>query len=214
MPGPSSPPEVSDVKVDLLIMVDNSLSMNDKQALLRRTAPDLLEQLVNPPCIDAAGQRQPGPGPELACPAGQRRELMPVHDINIGVISSSLGDMGANVACIGGERDDRAHLIGSLPRGAGHGTNAQGVLQLRPGDDVAAVSANLQGLLDSVGQAGCGWEMSLEAWYRFLADPAPYERVLGGAGRARVRVHFPLAGTAGLRRARSRSGRCLRLFRG
>lgn len=175
--APLEPQEVSDVKVDLLIMIDNSISMNDKQALLRRTAPDLLEQLVNPPCIDAAGQEQPGPGPERACPAGSRRQFLPVQDINIGVISSSLGDLGANAACPEGERDDRAHLIGSLPRGAGHGTNAQGVLQLRPGDDVAALSSNLQGLLDSVGQGGCGWEMSLEAWYRFLVDPAPYERL-------------------------------------
>lgn len=175
--GGLEPQEISEVKVDLLIMVDNSISMNDKQALLRRTAPDLLEQLVNPPCVDAAGKKQPAPGPDVACPPGLRREFLPVRDINIGVISSSLGDMGANVACSGGERDDRAHLMGSLPRGEGHGTNALGVLELRPGADLAAVDASLQGLLDSVGQGGCGWEMSLESWYRFLVEPAPYERL-------------------------------------
>ncbi len=174
---PAAPQEVSDVKVDLLIMVDNSISMSDKQALLRRTAPDLLAGLVNPPCIDAAGNRAPAPGPDLACPPGLRREFLPVRDINIGVISSSLGDVGANVACRAGERDDRAHLMGSLPRGEGHGTSALGVLELRPGGDVAAFGAGLQGLLDSVGQGGCGWEMSLESWYRFLVDPAPYERL-------------------------------------
>jgi hypothetical protein len=173
----TAPQALSDRKVDLLLMVDNSMSMSDKQALLSRTAADFLGQLVNPPCLDAAGHRTPAESPELACPPGQTREFLPVHDINIAVISSSLGDVGANVACAGGERDDRAHLIGSLPRGEGHGTSGAGVLELRPGGDIAQLNANFQGLLDSVGQNGCGWEMSLESWYRFLAEPFPYERL-------------------------------------
>ena len=26
-----------------------------------------------------------------------------------------------------------------------------------------------------VGEQGCGWEASLESWYRFLVDPVPYQ---------------------------------------
>jgi hypothetical protein len=173
----SAPQPISDRKVDLLLMVDNSLSMSDKAELLGKTAADFVAGLVDPPCVDAAGQRSKAASPERACPPGQAREFLPVRDINIAVISSSLGDAGANVACPAGERDDRAHSIGSLPRGEGHGTNGAGVLELRPDSDVAAVQLNLQGVIDSVGQAGCGWEMSLESWYRFLAEPFPYARL-------------------------------------
>ena len=45
-------------------------------------------------------------------------------DVHLGVISTSLGDAGANVACppVGfpryvAERVDNAHLLGALPRG-------------------------------------------------------------------------------------------------
>ena len=172
-----APQPTSDRKVDLLLMVDNSVSMSDKAELLGKTAADLVAGLVDPPCLDAAGNRSKAPSPELICPPGQAREFLPVRDINIAVISSSLGDVGANVACAAGERDDQAHSIASLPRGKGHGTNGAGVIELRADSDVAAVQLNLQGVIDSVGQAGCGWEMSLESWYRFLVDPFPYARL-------------------------------------
>lgn len=38
-------------KVDLVFVIDNSLSMGDKQELLRDAVPNLLERLINPPCI-------------------------------------------------------------------------------------------------------------------------------------------------------------------
>jgi hypothetical protein len=173
----SAPQPISDRKVDLLLMVDNSLSMSDKAELLGKTAADFVAGLVDPACVDAAGNRSKAASPELMCPPGQAREFLPVRDINIAVISSSLGDAGANVACPAGERDDRAHTVGSLPRGEGHGTNDAGVLELRPDSNVAELQLNLQGVIDSVGQAGCGWEMSLESWYRFLAEPFPYARL-------------------------------------
>src|SRR5262245_2080061 len=43
-------------KVDLLMMIDNSRSMADKQLILALAVPDLLGRLVNPRCVDAAGQ--------------------------------------------------------------------------------------------------------------------------------------------------------------
>src|SRR5688572_30066861 len=39
-------------KIDLLFMIDNSISMSDKQAILRAAVPDLVNRLVNPICVD------------------------------------------------------------------------------------------------------------------------------------------------------------------
>jgi uncharacterized spore protein YtfJ len=46
-------------KIDLLLMIDNSKSMSDKQEILRSAVPDLVRRLVNPICVDAQGN-QPG----------------------------------------------------------------------------------------------------------------------------------------------------------
>lgn len=88
-------------KIDLLLGIDNSASMADKQQILAQAVPDLVERLVNPQCIDEAGQplaanMQPA-RPEQDCPAGSRREFSPVFDIHIGIVSSSLGAHGGDV---------------------------------------------------------------------------------------------------------------------
>jgi hypothetical protein len=77
----SAPQPISDRKVDLLLMVDNSLSMSDKAELLGKTAADFVAGLVDPPCVDAAGNRSKAASPESACPPGQAREFLPVRDI-------------------------------------------------------------------------------------------------------------------------------------
>src|ERR1039458_7373226 len=41
--------------IDLLLMIDNSSSMADKQKVLAAAVPQLLKQLVAPQCVDAAG---------------------------------------------------------------------------------------------------------------------------------------------------------------
>lgn len=87
-------------KIDLLLMLDNSRSMADKQLILAAAVPDLVSGLVNPKCIDDAGvpaQTQPG-GPLEGCAPGTKREFPPVTNIHIGVISSSLGGHGGD-AC-------------------------------------------------------------------------------------------------------------------
>jgi hypothetical protein len=181
--------------VDLLFVVDNSISMSDKQELLGRAVPDVLGRLTQPPCVDADGNQFPPPLPGAGCPAGQRRQFEPVENVHVGVISTSLGDGGANVACpaLGfptfvPDRIDMAHLIGSLPRGSGLGNEASGFLSWRVGEDQDSANQIFQDMLNAVGDVGCGWEMSLEAWYRFLIDPAPYASLArvacpgGGAG--------------------------------
>ena len=42
-------------KVDILLVVDNSRSMADKQEILRTGVADLLGRFTNPRCVDASG---------------------------------------------------------------------------------------------------------------------------------------------------------------
>ncbi len=171
-------------KIDLLFMIDNSASMADKQSILRLAVPDLVERLVNPPCIDDGGVVRSPPAAGQICPEGQTREFNPVTDINVAVISSSLGDVGADQPCpptgsASGVPDvaDMAHLMGSLERGASIGANEAGFLEWR-GGEVADFTRKFERMVQSVGERGCGFEASLESWYRFLIDPYPYRRLV------------------------------------
>ena len=109
-------------KLDLLFMIDNSASMGDKQALLALAVPDMINRLVAPNCLDAnnvpMGQAMPdGTG----CPNGSKAEFPPVHDMHIGVVTSSLGGRGGDQCPANGtnpanpalsaHNDDRAELI-------------------------------------------------------------------------------------------------------
>jgi hypothetical protein len=179
---PPSPPRVTPDKLDLLLMIDNSISMSDKQEILRSAVPDLMNRLVNPICLDVAGDDFPAPAAGGDCPSGQHRQFVPIADMHVGLVSSSLGDIGANVACPGDgaprsvpDRADMGHLIGSLPRGQGTGVNGSGFLEWHVGDDLEQFNASFQRMVGSVGENGCGWEASLEAWYRFLIDPSPQQ---------------------------------------
>jgi hypothetical protein len=108
-------------KVDLLFMIDNSASMGDKQALLAEAVPDMIRRLVSPNCVDAAGN----PTGSTVSPAGGcatgKAEFPPVHDMHIGIVTSSLGGRGsdqcdpketnhANTALLA-HNDDRGELI-------------------------------------------------------------------------------------------------------
>jgi hypothetical protein len=180
--GPPARPRPT--KLDVLFMIDNSISMSDKQDILRRVAPDLMSRLVNPICLDEAGNEFPAPLPGTDCPQGQRRQFAPLADVHVGVVSSSLGDFGSNVACPGlgfpryvPDRNDQAHLMGSLARSSAPG-NAQGFLEWRAGTtELDTFDLQFQRMLTDVGESGCGWESSLESWYRFLVDPRPYREL-------------------------------------
>jgi hypothetical protein len=116
-------------KIDLVLAVDNSASMADKQQILALAVPDLITGLVNPKCLDnATGQptaTQPaGPTDQScgsqgcsACPPNSTREFPPVLDIHVGLISSSLGTFGANgceamqgAPCVA-PLNDQGHLV-------------------------------------------------------------------------------------------------------
>jgi hypothetical protein len=112
-------------KIDLVLAVDNSSSMADKQRILALAIPDLVVGLVNPKCRDDV-TNQPVPnqpaGPLDPCPLGSTRDFKPVTDIHIGLLSSSLGTFGAdgcpdkppaicNTTPTSTSNDDHGHLV-------------------------------------------------------------------------------------------------------
>jgi hypothetical protein len=80
-------------KVDVLFMIDNSASMGDKQALLAKAIPDFIQGLV----------------------------ALQVHDLHIGIVTSSLGGRGGDQcsatvtnpvnSALNAHNDDRGELI-------------------------------------------------------------------------------------------------------
>jgi hypothetical protein len=115
-------------KLDLLFMIDNSASMGDKQALLALAVPDMINRLVKPNCLDAnSAPTLATADPEGHCPAGQKAEFPPVHDMHIGILSSSLGGRGGTQCPADGvnpanqnlpaHNDDRGELLnrGGVP---------------------------------------------------------------------------------------------------
>lgn len=146
-------------RVDLLLMIDNSMSMADKQAWLAEALPRLLQRMTNP----AAGT--------------------PVNDLHVAVISSSLGGHGARQCSEGATsydptQNDRAHLIPSVRAGLSSHHDLSFLWWEPSGthggqSDSAAFTSDFSAHVSAVGEAGCGYEAALEAWYRFLVDPAP-----------------------------------------
>ncbi len=152
-------------KVDLLLMVDNSRSMADKQAILAEAVPRLVNQLLSP---NGGGK--------------------PVTDLHIGVISSSLGGHGGdqcspNSPAGNPTQNDHARLMPSVRQGL-DSHQGLGFLWWDPAGkgggetDQAKLITQFIAHIEAVGESGCGYEAPLEAWYRFLIDPSPPEDVV------------------------------------
>ncbi|MBW2455082.1 MAG: hypothetical protein JRI68_11255 [Deltaproteobacteria bacterium] len=179
-------------KVDLLLAIDNSRSMADKQAILSLGVPDLVSFFTNPSCVDPqSGEVVSQPSsPGVPCVAGSQRRFAPVRDLHIGIISSSLGGHGAD-ACAGStiisENDEGHLLVRSEPNGGvpvptylGLGFLAwdpDGQLQPPGQSDEQTLITDLQTMIGGVGEIGCGYESQLESWYRFLIDPDPHDTI-------------------------------------
>ncbi|WP_437850836.1 hypothetical protein [Sorangium sp. So ce363] len=185
-------------KIDLLLTIDNSKSMKDKQDILALAVPDLVRRLVDPRCIDPLNPLDSSPPREDgSCPSGKEREFEPVVDIHIGILSTSLGDHGAG-SCPEGEQffnNDKGHLIARSDRDDRDDTDNdpptyqnKGFLawdpeqKLSPAGEAILDNNAGQGLVPTltnmvrgVADNGCGYESQLESWYRFLVDPAPYK---------------------------------------
>jgi hypothetical protein len=160
-------------KLDLLLVIDNSASMSDKQEVLAEALPDLIRNLVLPPCITPLGVRQ-ARAADSPCAPGSVPEFEPLGDLQVGVITTSLGGFGIHDDdCASEEASDMAHLLPTRPR-ANHVPSEHGVLGWKAGQPLDAFIANVGEVVTLAGEHGCGRESSLEAWYRFLIDPTPY----------------------------------------
>jgi hypothetical protein len=171
-------------KIDLLFVIDDSGSMRDKQNILARALPDLVDRLIDPLCVDpttlAPATAQPGSS-LAACPTGTLREFNSVQDLHIGVVSTSLGGVGSPSCGVGfsnSSANDHGHLRApSTGAAAKRGFLAwdPGQVGTPPGEkDAAALRTEVRNLV-SLGEGGCPYEMPLEGMYRFLVDPAPYQ---------------------------------------
>src|SRR5262245_2451998 len=156
-------------KLDVLLVVDNSMSMQDSQILFMRAAGELVSRLINPRCVDSQGN--PGPQqpsePTESCPAGTTRESAPAGDLHVGLITSSIGGHGADScspedgASYTPRKNDRAHLLAAANTDRASSSAA------------ALIRGVVEQQIMAVGSEGCGFEAPLEAAYRFLADPDP-----------------------------------------
>lgn len=220
---PSDPRTTSDVqeklpqskikKIDLLLMIDNSASMGDKQAILASAVPDLVRGLVSPLCVDESGvPAKPQPKlPGDGCPGKTFREFDPINDIHVGLISSSLGSRGAN-GCLADTastiaKDDHGHLLARSDSSKGSALANQdiptygnkgflawdplqkldpkGIATLGDTSGAPGIVPTLTEMVTGIGQDGCGFESQLESWYRFLVDPEPYKTIaIGKDGRS------------------------------
>jgi hypothetical protein len=194
-PAVDNGPQKEVDKVDLLLAIDNSISMAEKQELLAKTVPELVKRLVNPYCVSTAGGVVAQPAsPDAACPAGSQREFEPLADLHVGVITSSLGSHGAAGSkdiCAGATYDDHAHLLpfvrDNVPSYDGKGFlkwDPQGLANPPGESDVQAFADSLLTMISSVGERGCGYEAQLESVYRFLVDPEPPQSVQVPAGQS------------------------------
>ena len=149
-------------KIDLVFMIDNSISMGDKQLLLADAIPVLMSRLIDPPLIDG------------------NREFPPINDIHVAIVTSSLGAHGGQV-CSDRTSNDHGRALGAVRAGLASWNNTGflawdplGTKNTPPGTASAEVfNADFQAMLQATGESGCGYEASLEAWYRFLIDPQP-----------------------------------------
>ena len=150
-----------------------------------------------------AGDAQGG---ELQCSTipSTKPEFAPVHDLHVGIVSSSLGGGGSPDLCVvSGDDpshfDDKGHLLSRTTTGAvasAQPTDGDGGGFLawlpssdpknanRPAPNVTAYSdesklvGDFQSLVEGVQQTGCGLEAQLESWYRFLVQPDPWNAIV------------------------------------
>ena len=135
-------------KVDILFDIDNSASMGDKQAYLAKAIPDLLTRLVQPNCINPTTMAITGQaGLDGNCSDGvSNAEFPPVHNMHIGIVSSSLGPRLGNQCqpdatqmtpqgTIPRHNDDQGHLLNRTADPNNLTTYTEGVLGDAPSPD-------------------------------------------------------------------------------
>ena len=162
--------------VDILVVVDNSLSMEDEQASLAENFPELIRDLLDPP-VD----------PETGHPSH-----VPVQDMHIGVISTDMGTGGYSVGtCENPTSGDDGVLQHEPPFWMpGCGAPLPTFLEyasISPHAEEAERMAHEFGCLARLGTDGCGFEQHLKAMAR------SFEHMDGGPNAGFLREDALLA---------------------
>jgi hypothetical protein len=183
-------------KIDLLLAIDNSASMADKQLFLAEAVPKLVERLVKPNCVNPMTGAITGsastfvdPTKQYGCPGGSKPEFEPIVDIHIGVVTSAMGGFGSDSCSeTGRDNNDKGQLskrgsMGSSIEDAGflawYPTNKETTAPAKsPYTDAAKLNTAATGLVKGAGEKGCGLEAQLESFYHFLIQPDPYQEIV------------------------------------
>ncbi|MBW2264254.1 MAG: hypothetical protein JRG91_19995, partial [Deltaproteobacteria bacterium] len=157
------------LKVDILVVVDNSMSMAEEQANLANNFPKLIRSLLDPPVDPETG----------------RREHAPLTDMHIGVVSTDMGTAGYPVETCRDSIDGDDGILLNEPHPAIDwcADSYDEFLSYESGEpDVEAIDrlARDFGCLSVLGMDGCGFEQPLKAAVRAIAhaDGGPNEGFL------------------------------------
>jgi len=144
--------------VDLLFVIDDSVSMAEEQNNLVINFPELFETLTNPAADDGDGQP----------------DNPPVEDLRIGFVSTNMGVGSSTVSGCDATGDEGALISSSRspdPMCASVTTGDNPWLEYRAGDDVAALTQTFR-CMAALGTGGCGLERQLDAARAALVDRA------------------------------------------
>jgi hypothetical protein len=180
--------------IDVLFVIDDSSSMSDKQQYLGEAAASFLNRLASPSCVDA-NNVVVGTSTGGACTSG-KLAYVPVTDIHVGIVSTSLG-LGAPDDASSTTPDSaqcanfHAHLV------SGNVTGKQPTLDpttqvfswTKGSQDISQLAKDVSASVIGMGEAGCGIEMQLESWYRFLVQPDPYQKLAWADGASQSVVY-------------------------
>lgn len=148
-------------KVDLLMVVDNSMSMAQEQAKLRDQLPRLVQVL-------ASGDKEAG---QMAGTEGLGvQDFPPVKDLRIGVLTTDLGVGGQSVPdCTAKGDDGKLITTTGEPAPVGCGANGYGMGQKFVSYEPETSTDSPEQFADKVacvaltGAGGCGFEQQLES---------------------------------------------------
>ncbi|MBW2260773.1 MAG: hypothetical protein JRG91_02285 [Deltaproteobacteria bacterium] len=141
--------------VDILVVIDNSMSMAEEQANLAHSFPNLLGKLIDPP-------RDPDSGRQLHAP---------VTDIHIGVVSTDMGTGGYSVETCSDpiDGDDGILLHTPNPSIAGCDASYPTYLSSESEEHIDRMATDF-GCIATLGIDGCGFEQQLKAGKKALVD--------------------------------------------
>ncbi|MBW2263043.1 MAG: hypothetical protein JRG91_13780 [Deltaproteobacteria bacterium] len=155
--------------VDILVVVDNSMSMAEEQATMARQFPELISSLLDP---------------EIN-PTTSRPVHVPITDLHIGVVSTDMGTGGYSVETCSDPIDGDDGILQHRPNPLIAGCEDEypkyltyDVASPRPG--LVDGMATDFGCIGVLGIDGCGFEQQLKAGLKALTTHAAWDGENGG----------------------------------